>query len=100
MLRKADHDVVWLQQLAPYGTADENVLVIAHKEKRVLYTRDRGFLGLSSKVRSHAGIILEYRNNVPSDMTKLQIVKALASVEEQFPSFKNQLVIINSFKKR
>jgi predicted nuclease of predicted toxin-antitoxin system len=99
MLRKAGHDAVWLQQVAPYGIPDENVLAIARKEKRAIYTRDRGFLSLATNVKSHAGIILEYRNNIPSDMSKLQIVKALAIIGKQFLSLKNQVVIINSFRK-
>ncbi len=98
MLRKAGYDVIWLQQLAPYGIIDESVLTIAAKEKRTLYTRDRDFLRLSEKVKNHSGIIFEYRNNESSHMTRQQILKALATIAKRYSSLKNQIVVINSFR--
>ena len=100
MLGKAGYDVIWLQQLAPYGTADENVLALAHKEKRILYTRDKGFLRLAGQVKIHPGIIFEYRTSSSKNMTQPQIIRALTVIEKQFSSLKNQLIIINSFRKR
>ena len=99
MLRKAGYDVVWLQQLAPYGTADEHVSELALKEKRVLYTRDRDFLRLSEQVKAHAGIILEYHFNRPTDMNNHQILKAITLIEKRFWSLKNQIVTLNNFRK-
>ena len=98
MLRKAGYDVIWLQQLAPYGTIDESVLKIAAKEKRILYTRDRNFLHLSIKIKNHAGMIFEYRHNDSSHMTRQQILKALTIIAKRYSSLKNQIIVINSFK--
>ncbi len=100
MLHKAGYDVVWLQQLAPYGTIDENVLTIAAKEKRILYTRDRDFLRLSAKVKNHSGIIFEYRTNESSHMSRQQILKALAIIAKRYSSLKNQIIIINNCRQR
>ena len=100
MLRKAGFDVVWLQHLTFYGSADENVLALALKEKRTLYTRDKGFIGLAKNVKRHSGIILEYRTSTAKNLTQPEIVKAMIVIEKQFPSLKNQFIIINSFKKR
>lgn len=100
MLRAAGHDVVWLQDLALYGTRDDDVLLIAHEKKRVLYTRDRDFLGLSKNIKSHSGIIFEYRMNRAGDMTRHQIIKAFATIEKQFSSLTNQILILNSFGTR
>lgn len=98
LLCKAGHDTVWLQELALFGTADENILFIARKEKRVLYTRDRDFLKIIKEVKTHSGIIFEYRNKNSNHMTPAQIVKALAVIEKTYASLKNQLVVINTFR--
>jgi predicted nuclease of predicted toxin-antitoxin system len=100
LLRKAGYDVIWFQQIAPYGSTDENVLSIAQKEKRVLYTRDRDFFRLSAEVKSHSGIIFEYRNNESSHMSRQQILNALGVIAKRYSSLKNQIIIINSFRQR
>jgi predicted nuclease of predicted toxin-antitoxin system len=97
-LTKAGHDVACLKDLLPKGSTDEAVLILAHQQRRVLYTQDRDFLDVANKVKKHNGIILEFLTGTPRDMTYTQIVQALELVENRYRDLRNQLVIINSFK--
>lgn len=98
LLRKAGHDVVCLKDLVPKGAPDEQILGLASQHRRVLYTQDRDFQELSSRVQRHPGIILEFVTGTPGDMSYAQIVEALAAIEARYKDLRNQLIIINGFR--
>jgi predicted nuclease of predicted toxin-antitoxin system len=97
-LRQAGHDVACLKNLAAKGIADEKVLELATIHNRVLYTRDRDFVALSTRIESHNGIILEFVTDTPGDLTVQQIVDALGLIEAQYSSFCSQVIVINNFR--
>lgn len=100
VLLKAGHDVVCLKELLPKGTLDVQVLSLGARENRIVYTQDRDFLKLAQQVQVHKGIILEFLTGTPGDMSFLEVVKALATIEKNYSSLENQLIIINSFRPR
>ncbi len=99
LLIKAGYDIVCLQDVLPKGTPDEKVLAAATQKKRVLYTQDKDFLEIDAAKQSHFGIILEFISGTPRDMNSEQILTGLSTIEKRFSSLKNQLIIINSFRK-
>jgi predicted nuclease of predicted toxin-antitoxin system len=58
-LRRNGHDVLWIRESAP-GSSDEDVLVRAHREERLLITFDKDFGDLVFRRGAQAshGVIL------------------------------------------
>lgn len=79
-LREAGHDVAWIREESR-GIADENVLIRAQEENRIVVTFDKDFgeLAFRSKLPSQSGVIL-FRISPKSSQYVAQVaVQALAS---------------------
>lgn len=99
-LRKSGHNVDCVRNLASKGICDLEVLNLAVKHKRVLYTRDRDFFEVQNTNQNHYGIIFEFISGTMQDMSIAQIVESLEIIEENYQSLRGQLVIINNFRSR
>jgi predicted nuclease of predicted toxin-antitoxin system len=99
-LLQAGHDVVCIKDLLSKGALDEQVLHLAKKHNRILYTQDRDFQDIAARLQDHNGIILEFLTGTPGDMTYTEVVAALALIESRCKDFRSQLIIINSFRAR
>ena len=79
-LRENEHNVAWIREDAG-GSSDEQVLLRAQQEERILITFDKDFgeLAFRSKLPVTSGVIL-FRISVPSSQYIARIaVQAIAS---------------------
>jgi len=79
-LRENEHNVAWIREDAR-GSSDEQVLLRAQQEERILITFDKDFgeLAFRSKLPVTSGVIL-FRISVPSSQYIARIaVQAIAS---------------------
>ena len=98
-LKQAGHDVACLKDFLPKGAKDEEVLMLAKKKRRVLYTQDHDFIEVSLCQKNHCGIILEFVSGTPKDMSITQIIVDLAAIENAHTDLRNQIVIVNGWRK-
>jgi predicted nuclease of predicted toxin-antitoxin system len=84
-LRSANHDVVWVQEVAP-GIKDEAVLQQAQDEDRVLITFDKDFgeLAFRRGLPSSSGIIL-LRITMHSAAYVAQVVREAIEQRKDWP---------------
>lgn len=100
LLRQRGYDVVGIRQLGHGSALDREILDVAIKEKRILYTRDLGFLLWASQEVKHPGIIVEHHLNKPGkDMTNREIANAIDQLERTVKNLRNMIVAINSFRR-
>ena len=86
--RQLGADVLPVQQVLPKGTADEEVLSLAAKETRILFTSNASdFAPLAVDWflagREHSGIII-----VPGRTDRALLAKALRTLSEQYSAEK------------
>lgn len=91
-LIQSGHDVSSIVKNYPRSITDQEVLVIAIKENRIIITEDKDFINLvSSKNSSFPGIILF--NLDLNDSIELKR-NTMGKLVKQLDSFKNTLVIV------
>lgn len=99
MLRKAGHDVVTVNEIGLNGKLDSVVLVSAKQDNRIVLTHNcRDFEALHEANRDHAGILGIYENqDFSKDMTRQQVVKAIANLEAAQIPLAGQFVNLNQW---
>jgi len=82
-LRQKGHDVLWIRESAP-GSLDEDVLVRAHKESRLLITFDKDFgqLVFQRGAQASHGIILFRISQLSSAAAAERVETALSSRDD------------------
>lgn len=100
LLSQRGHDVTGIRSLHHKSASDWDVLNVAIKENRILYTRDLGFM-LRPPPAKYPGIIFEHHlNRIGKDMTHREIADALAALEKKAGNIHNTILVINSFRGR
>lgn len=57
LLRQNGHDIIDIKKRDP-KTSDTNIIRLASKEKRIILTHDKDFLGLTQFPKYHVGMIV------------------------------------------
>ena len=76
VLRSAGHDVIAVAEAAP-GAADDKVIALAHKQRRILITEDKDFGQLVfAAAASNSGVIyvrypMRQRSQLGADLLRL-----------------------------
>jgi predicted nuclease of predicted toxin-antitoxin system len=87
-LRERDHDVTAIGRDYPSGLADEDVLAIAERERRILITSDREFGELVVRYgAAHAGVILFRLNESDIQIKRLWLGRVLDRYGDDLPDF-------------
>lgn len=96
------HDVARSVDLLGQAAPDEEVLKKAIAENRIVITfNGRDFLALQPKYPDHPGMLLIYRDNLPSDMTMTEIVAAVRNADKTYPNgFAGMCLNCNAFSWR
>ena len=96
-LRAAGHEVVSPRDVGMVGAADSAHLAYAGRESLVVVTKDaRDFGELHRAGIGHAGILALYTDNDRRrDMTAVEVVSAIARLEESGLSTAGRLHILN-----
>ncbi len=96
-LRKANHDVVTVNEANLMGQPDNVVLEYATQNNRIVLTRNcRDFKALHEAKLNHQGIFAVYQEANPlKKMSRKDIVKAIANLEDAQIPFKNQFISLN-----
>jgi predicted nuclease of predicted toxin-antitoxin system len=97
LLRKAGHDVVTVNEADLSGKIDALVLDYARANKRILLTRNcDDFKALHQANSIHPGILAIYQNqNTSKDMSRKEIVYAIANLEAANILIANQFITLN-----
>lgn len=97
MLEQAGHDVLTVNEAGLTGTRDALVLDYAIRENRVLLTRNcDDFEDLHEANPLHPGILAVYQNeNYAKDLSRQEIVKAIANLEAARIPLTNQFMALN-----
>jgi hypothetical protein len=95
----AGHDVVRSIDELGGGADDSAVFLFARNQRRTVITYNNGdFKLLSEQYPDHAGLLLVYQDNKPTDMTVEDIVRAIANVEATFPQgISSEVLVLNGF---
>jgi len=96
-LREDGHDVLYVLERKP-GVSDDEVLIEAYNEERILVTEDKDFGGLVYRLKKPSrGIILIRMDVKERHMKWLRLKKLIGNYEERLPG---HFVIIDSHKYR
>ncbi len=97
MLRKANHDVVTVNEANLIGQPDNIVLEYASQNSRIVLTRNcRDFKTLHEAKPNHPGIFAVYQEANPlKKMSRKDIVTAIANLEATQISLQNQFISLN-----
>ncbi|MGL4883453.1 MAG: DUF5615 family PIN-like protein [Waterburya sp.] len=96
-LRKANHDVVTVNEANLMGQPDNIVLEYATQNNRIVLTRNcRDFEALHEANPNHPGIFVIYQEADPlKKMSRKDIVKAIANLEAAQIPLQNQFISLN-----
>jgi predicted nuclease of predicted toxin-antitoxin system len=96
----AGHDVLRTVDVLGGGTDDPAVFAFACHDNRTLMTfNSSDFVRIAVDAATHPGILLIYKDNRPSDMTAVEIVKALSNVIAVRPNgISGELVVLNQYR--
>ncbi len=99
LLRQAGHDVLTIQEASRNGATDAQVLALARSENRCLLTHNcDDFRALHQNDSQHPGILAVYReHDVSKNMSRAEIVQAIANVEASGWEFSGQFVVLNAW---
>ena len=99
LLREAGHDVLTVNEAGLAGATDEAVLARATEESRVTLTANVGdFRGLHGEQPRHVGILGIFHDDDPSkDMSREDIVRAIANLEEASVQIKDSFFVLNAW---
>jgi predicted nuclease of predicted toxin-antitoxin system len=96
-LRKANHDVVTVNEANLMGQPDNIVLEYATQNNRIVLTRNcRDFEDLHEANLNHPGIFVIYQEANPlKKMSRKDIIKAIANLEAAQIPLQNQFISLN-----
>lgn len=99
LLRKAGHDVKTANEAGLSGKEDFMVLDYAKATNRILLTQNCDDFETLHKANSkHPGIFVIYQNNNHSkDMSRQEMVKAIANIEKAGIRLANQFISLNQW---
>ena len=99
LLRKSGHDVETANKADLSGKEDFLVLNYARTNNRVLLTQNcDDFEALHQENSEHPGILAVYQNNDRSkDMSREEVVKAIANIETAKIELTNQFISLNQW---
>jgi predicted nuclease of predicted toxin-antitoxin system len=96
-LREDGHDVLYVLERKP-GVSDDEVLIEAYHEERILVTEDKDFGELVYRLKKRSrGIILIRMDVKERQMKWLRLKKLIENYEERLPG---HVVVIDSHKYR
>lgn len=77
-LRAIGHDVVCVREIGMARASDEEILKQAHREQRILLTRDKDFGALVFlRMQEHSGVILLRTNPTTVDSVHQELARLL-----------------------
>jgi len=93
------HDLLRSVDVLGGGAEDPAVFAFACEDDRIVVTfNNADFVQLAQRVE-HPGVVLIYKDNKPSDMAAVEIVKALANTLTVRPNgIASELVILNQYR--
>ena len=99
LLRFAGYDVVTANEAGLAGAVDSVVLDYARGDNRVLLTQNcDDFKALHQENPNHPGILAIYHNdNYSKDMSRQEIVRAIANIEAANIPLVNQFISLNQW---
>ena len=99
LLRASGHDVQTVADVNLAGRTDAEVFGHAHREARVLLTRNvKDFEALHEANTEPHGILVEYQDRDPSkNLSAGDIVRAIANIEASGWDIAGQFVAINAW---
>lgn len=98
LLKTAGHDVVRVVDALEPGVDDGAVFDLAQEEARVLITYNAVDFRPMAQAKKHAGLVLIYQANAPSDMNVQQIADAFCNVAQTYPDgIENVIIALNDF---
>ncbi len=99
LLRKAGHDVKTANEAGLSGQEDFLVLDYARDINRILLTQNcDDFEALHKANSQHPGILVIYQNNNRAkDMSRQELVKAIANIEKAGIRLANQFISLNQW---
>ena len=99
LLRKSGHDVETANEAGLSGKEDFLVLDYARVKNRILLTQNcDDFEALHQANSEHPGILAVYQNNDRSkNMSRKELVKAIANIETAGITFANQFISLNQW---
>ena len=99
LLRKSGHDVETANEAGLSGKEDFLVLDYARVKNRILLTQNcDDFEALHRANSEHPGIFAVYQNNDRSkDMSRKELVKAIANIEMAGITLTNQFISLNQW---
>ncbi len=96
-LREDGHDVLYVLEIKP-GVSDDEVLIEAYNEERILVTEDKDFGELVYRLKKRSRGIILIRMDVKERQIKwLRLKKLIEHYEERLPG---HFVVIDSHKYR
>jgi predicted nuclease of predicted toxin-antitoxin system len=96
----AGHDVLRTVDVLGGGADDPAVFAFAcHNDRTVMTFNGADFVRLGAGAITHPGVLLIYQDNRPSDMTAVEIVKALSNVIAVRPNgISGELIVLNQYR--
>ncbi len=97
LLRKAGYDVVTVNEVGLSGASDVFVLNYAIEDGRILITHNcKDFENLHEQIITHPGIFaIRNDSNYSKNMSRQDIVKAIANLESASIPLANQFISLN-----